>query len=235
MRKYLLVDDNRPLAENLAEILRDRGEEVLVACRGEDALACVRGHRFDALLTDMRMPHMGGAELVHAIRRLDPGLPAIAITAYTGEENLRTARNEGLLAVLSKPVPLPRLFDLLQSAKRHGTVALIEDDEALSDNLVEALRARGFTAITATSVVETDRLGEVAPFVALVDLKVPGGSPGAAMERLAARFPGIPMVVITALSDTHPPQPPRAIFRKPFDTEALLRLVEQLYADRVAR
>ena len=101
MRSYLVVDDNRDFAENLAEILRDGGDDVVVAADGREAAEAVRaGRRFDAILTDMRMPLMGGAELVHEIRRLDPGAAALVITAHVGDDALEAARREGLLAVL---------------------------------------------------------------------------------------------------------------------------------------
>jgi CheY-like chemotaxis protein len=231
MRRYLIVDDNLDFAENLAEILRDRGDEVTVAGGGAAALALLRPGHFDAVLTDMRMPLMGGAEVVHEIRRLDPGLAALVITAHVGDDALEAARREGLLAVLPKPVPLARLLELLGGARRDGLVVVVEDDQKLSDNLCEVLRTRGFAAVTAASVLETDRLGPVEPFVALVDLRVPGGPDGEAMRRLGARFPGLPMIVMSALHD-QAPVPPRSFFRKPFDTGALLAAVERLHVVR---
>ncbi|MBK9518811.1 MAG: response regulator [Anaeromyxobacter sp.] len=231
MRRYLIVDDNRQFAENLAEILRDRGDEVIIAGGGREALDRAATIRFDALLTDMRMPVMGGAELVHEVRRLDPGLAALVITAHVGDDALEAARSEGLLAVLPKPVPVGRLLDLLASARRDGLVVIVEDDQRLSDNLTEALRSRGFAAVTAASVLETERLGPVRPFAALVDLRVPGGPDGEAMRRLGARFPGLPMIVMTGLHDQAPP-PTTAFFLKPFDTGALLDAVGRLHAAR---
>jgi CheY-like chemotaxis protein len=112
MRRYLIVDDNRDFAENLAEILRDSGDEVAIAESGPEALELARGRRFDALLTDMRMPFMGGAELVHEIRRIDPGAAAMVITAHVSDDALEAARREGLLAVLNKPVAVGRCLSL---------------------------------------------------------------------------------------------------------------------------
>jgi DNA-binding NtrC family response regulator len=231
MRSYLVVDDNRDFAENLAEILRDGGDEVVIAEDGLEAAGAVSSRRFDAILTDMRMPLMGGADLVHEIRRVDPGAPALVITAHAGDDALEAARREGLLAVLSKPVDVARLLELLASARRDGLVAVIDDDVRRTDNLCEALRSRGFAAVTAASVVETERLGPVQPFCALVDLRLPGGPDGAAMRALAAKLPGLPMIVVTGC-EVVPPEPHRALFTKPFDTSDLLEAIERLHASR---
>jgi CheY-like chemotaxis protein len=229
MRRYLVVDDNREFAENLAEILRDRGDETAIAGSGAEALALARATRFDALLTDMRMPVMGGAQVVHAIRRIDPGLAALVVTAHVDDRDLESARREGLLAVLPKPVQVELLLKLLALARRDGLVVVVEDDPAMSDNLAEALAARGFAAVTAGSVLETERLGPVRPFCALVDLRVPGGPDGEAMRRLAERHPGLPMIVVTAHGAEMPPLPHHDLFRKPFDTAVLVAAVERLH------
>ncbi len=228
-RRYLVVDDNVAFAENLAEIIADVGDEAVVVDSGARALELAKQERFDALISDMRMPVMNGAELVHRIRRADPALPALVVTAYTADDELAAARQEGLIGVLPKPVPVPRLLELLGAARRNGLVALVEDDASLADNLTEALRLRGFAAVTAHSVTETERLG-VKPFAAVVDLRLPGGADGDAMRRLAAKFPGLPMIVITAHSEAPPPVPSVAFFAKPFDTRALLDTIERLHA-----
>ena len=85
MRRYLLVDDNREFAENLAEIVAEAGAACEIAGSGAEALERVRTGRFDAVVTDMRMPGMGGAAVVHAVRRTDPGLPAVVLTAHAGD------------------------------------------------------------------------------------------------------------------------------------------------------
>jgi len=234
MRRYLVADDNRELAENLAEILRDRGDEALTAANGAEALALVRASRFDAVVTDMRMPGMGGAEALHLIRRADPGLAALVVTAHVGDDDLEAARREGLLAVLPKPVPLARLLPLLDGARRDGLVAIVEDDPAIADELAEALRGRGFAAVTAVSVLDTDHLAALRPCCAMVDLRLPGGPDGEAMRRLAERFPGLPLLVVTAHPAHLPPVPHRGLFGKPFDTAALLAAVERIHADQEA-
>jgi CheY-like chemotaxis protein len=232
MRRYLLLDDNRAFAENIAEILRDSGDHATVVTNGSEALELARASHFDALVTDMKMPGMSGAAAVHHIRRVDPGIAALVITAYPGENDLEAARREGLLAVLPKPVPVHLLMGLLSAARRDGLVALVEDDPALCDNLTEVLRARGFSCATARSVLEADQLSLVKPFAALVDLRLPGGPDGEALRRLRARFPDMPVFVITAYPEGVPLQGVTRVFTKPFDTTALIQALEQAHAAR---
>jgi two-component system, response regulator PdtaR len=233
MRRYLIVDDNVAFAENLAEILRDDGAEAVVAPSGAKALELARNDRFDALVTDMRMPVMNGAQLVHAIRRQDPGLPAIVVTAYTGETDLTDARNEGLLAVLPKPAPIDRLLELLEKARRNGLVAVIEDDLALADNMTELLQERGFSAVTAHSVPQTVMLCGAKPFAAVVDLRMPGGPDGAALRTFSECCPLVPTLVVSAFAnEVKGVKEPAAFFHKPFAPDELLGALERLYGAR---
>ncbi|WP_164019695.1 response regulator [Pyxidicoccus trucidator] len=235
MRQYLLLDDNRAFAENLAEILRDEGNQATVVTSGDEALRLARTTRFDALLTDMRMPGMSGADAVHHLRRVDPGLAAVVITAYPREDDLETARREGLFAVLPKPVPIPTLVGLLSCARRDGLVVLVEDDPALSDNLTELLRSRGFSCVTAASVLDAERIACMEPFAALVDLRVPGGPDGEALRRLRARFPHLPIFIMTAYPDVAPMEGASGVFSKPFDSGVLLQALETVHASRASR
>jgi two-component system, response regulator PdtaR len=232
MRRFLVVDDNLAFAENLAEIIADAGVgEVEIAQSGARALTLIAATRFDAMLTDMRMPKMSGAELIRQARALDPELPVVVVSAFSADEQLTTVVNEGVLSVLPKPVPIARVLDLIGRARRGGVVAVVEDDAALADNLVEALRERGFASIIARSLAETERLAG-AMCVALVDLRVPGGGDGAAMALVADRFPDLPLLVVTAYRGQVAVPADVAIFDKPFDTGRLLDAIENICARR---
>jgi CheY-like chemotaxis protein len=118
MRRVLLVDDNRAFADNLAEILEDDGCDVTQTDDPVRALSVARGRSFDVVITDMRMPSMNGATLVRELHLVDPGLPAIVLTAYSREAELASARDQGLLAVLPKPAPIAQLLALVSGARR---------------------------------------------------------------------------------------------------------------------
>lgn len=227
-RHYLLVDDNEAFADNLAEILRDSGALVDLAHDGATAITLVKQRRYDAMVTDMRMPGMNGAELLCELHKVDQGLPAVLLSAYSQDELLNVAKRDGLLACLSKPQQIPQLVELLRAARRDGAVLLVEDDVALADNLSEALSSRGLTAVTAASVRELERVS-VRPFAVLVDLKLPDAGFGEALERVRARWPGVPTLVMTAFADEADPAGGSDLFHKPFDTATVLRRLEALY------
>lgn len=223
-RKYLVVDDNTAFAENVAEILTDGGAQVEVAAGAAAALTRIRATRFDGVVTDMKMPGLSGAELLRELRRVDPGVPVVLLSAWAGDEQLHAARRLGLLAFLNKAGATPQLLSLLQHARRDATVVLLEDDELLSENLCEALAERGFTVCSAASLDELENL-EVRPLAALVDLRIVGAPDGASLERARDLFPGTPLLVLTgtsiAVSGVE-------VFHKPFDTQLLVARLEAL-------
>jgi two-component system, response regulator PdtaR len=231
MRRYLIVDDNREFAENLAEIVEDGGHHADIADDGHQALALAAATRFDAVITDMRMPEVGGADLVRELRRVDPAIAAIVVTAYTTDDDLGRARQFGLLGILPKPVPIGRLLELLAVAQRDALVAIVEDDAALADNMSEALQARGFSTVVATSLADAERIGAT-PFAAVADMRMPGGADGEAMKRLRRSFPGLPVVVVTGHSEIVRPPDVQGFFFKPFQPEAVLSTLAQLHEAR---
>jgi CheY-like chemotaxis protein len=235
MRCYLLVDDNLAFAENVAEILEDEGAKAAVAGSGEQALALLATRRFDALVTDMMMPSMSGAELLKRMREIEPGLPALVVSAYTSGDELRTACEQGLLAVLSKPVPLKELLHLLECARRDAIVVVVEDDALFADTLADVLRDGGFSPVTVRSLPETERLQGLKPFAALVDLRLPGSADGAALLRIGQLFPSLPRLVMTGFPEAMPvDEEATQIFAKPFSAEMLIRTLDRLHAERAA-
>ncbi|MET0404946.1 MAG: response regulator [Cystobacter sp.] len=194
MRSYLLLDDNLAFAENLAEILRDGGDEATVVTEGPRALSLAGARRFDALLTDMQMPGMSGAVAVRHIRQVDPGLAVVVITAHPRLEDLEAVRQQGLLAVLPKPVPIFPLVELLARARRDALVALLEEEQlARGESLVGQLRSRGFSCVTARSASDAGRLADLRPFAALADPRRPEGAAGEVLRQLRALLPTLPV------------------------------------------
>ena len=119
-RKILLVDDNELNCEIAAEILRESGMVVDMACNGAEAVEMVKKngvHYYDAILMDIRMPVMNGYEAASAIRALpDDGRPVviIALSANAFEEDKQKSLAVGMDAHIAKPVKSAVLLDTLR-------------------------------------------------------------------------------------------------------------------------
>lgn len=124
-RRILVVDDHLELAENIAEILDDAGYATAVAASAEAALARVPSDRFDALVTDFRLPGLSGADLLCALTERGLGLPAVVMSAYTDPVTIATARSAGAQAVLPKPIDIAGLLQALSDILRTGADAAV--------------------------------------------------------------------------------------------------------------
>ena len=149
-RRYLVVDDNQPLAENLAEILETSGAQVDVEVNPLAALRRLQSRRYTALVTDMRMPGLGGAELLAAARQMDPALPALVVTAFIGDADLARVERMGVLATLPKPVPVEMLLQRLEHARRGAVVWVVCGASDRVNKLMEFVREHGCTPMPFT-------------------------------------------------------------------------------------
>jgi CheY-like chemotaxis protein len=114
----LLVDDNRELAENIAELLQDAGHTSVIFIHPIEALACFAPLQYQVAILDCKMPEIDGVELYRRLRKRDPDLPALLITAYDGKDCLLEAASEGIKAVISKPIDLRTFIDTISKFLR---------------------------------------------------------------------------------------------------------------------
>jgi signal transduction histidine kinase/ActR/RegA family two-component response regulator len=107
----LIVDDEPQLVMLLEELAASLGYEPVGFSDPQRALAAVREdpQRFDAVITDERMPGLRGTALARALRELRADLPVILVTAYRIAELDREARRCGVAHILDKPLRLNEL------------------------------------------------------------------------------------------------------------------------------
>jgi two-component system response regulator VicR len=80
-RSILVVDDDRPIAEVLADILCDEGYDVRTAYDGQAALREIERQPVDLILSDVSMPRLGGPALVRRLREQGESTPVILMSA----------------------------------------------------------------------------------------------------------------------------------------------------------
>jgi two-component system response regulator PilR (NtrC family) len=100
--KILIVDDEQSMTQFLGIVLRKEGYQVASTNSGRDALEKVRGESFDAVITDIRMPGMDGLQLLEGIKKIDPTLPVVIMTAYASQQSAIDAVNLGAFQYLIK-------------------------------------------------------------------------------------------------------------------------------------
>jgi PAS domain S-box-containing protein len=124
--RLLLVEDHDSTREVLAQILRRAGHQVRDAGTGREALSLLHtAGPFDALISDLGLPDRSGFDLLREIRVTHPALPAIALSGYGMDEDVKRAKDAGFAAHLVKPIPFDQLRVLLdQIATRLPHVAL---------------------------------------------------------------------------------------------------------------
>jgi len=100
----LLVADDDPVAlALLGEVLTGEGYAVRTASGGEECLRRAAAERFDLAIIDLRMPDLGGLEVVRRLATIQPGVPAIILTAFATIDTAIEAIREGAHDYLSKP------------------------------------------------------------------------------------------------------------------------------------
>ncbi len=114
--RILLADDDRNLREVTRLGLARHGYEVVACASGEEALAAVEGNGFDVVVTDLRMPGIGGMELLRRLQARWPALPVIVLTAYGSIETAVSAMQAGAVDFATKPVDQEALALLVQRA-----------------------------------------------------------------------------------------------------------------------
>ena len=126
--RILIVDDEIDMLRLLKRSLEpDLGCRVETASSGEEAFAMIREQRFDLVLSDMKMPGMGGAELLRQIRELKQGIAVIMMTAYGSIDSAVEAIRAGAYDFIAKPFDHDTLVFRLRKA--------LERNRLISENI----------------------------------------------------------------------------------------------------
>jgi DNA-binding NtrC family response regulator len=99
----LVIDDEAEIREGLELLLKTEGYQVSMADTGQSGLSRLGERPFDLLLLDVSLPDRNGIELLKDIRRQNPDLPIVLITAYGSIEMARAAFKSGAMDYITKP------------------------------------------------------------------------------------------------------------------------------------
>ncbi len=115
----LVIDDESSILESLRILLRNEGFTPHVAQGGRQGLEQIASLSPDIVLTDVRMPNVDGIEVLSAVRRQDPAIPVILMTAQATLQSAVQAVNEGAFYYIQKPFRNDDLIAILRRAAEH--------------------------------------------------------------------------------------------------------------------
>src|SRR5271157_5115293 len=112
-QNILVVDDDLGICKTVSDILRISGFRVTFAISGYEAIESYQQQEFDLVFMDMRMPGLNGLETYRELKSINPSVKVIIMTAYSMEDILTKAKDEGVLSIISKPFRMQGLIDTI--------------------------------------------------------------------------------------------------------------------------
>ncbi|MFH1725743.1 MAG: response regulator [Elusimicrobiota bacterium] len=112
----LVVDDEPGIRDFLAFELGSMGYRVVTAGGGQEALERLKADRFQLVISDVKMPKIGGIEVLEAAKRTDPGIEVIMATGYGSVETAVAAMKKGAYEFIEKPFSVGKLRSIVEQA-----------------------------------------------------------------------------------------------------------------------
>jgi DNA-binding NtrC family response regulator len=130
----LVVDDEQGILDVVGRFARRAGFDVVACSGGREAIAQMRMRRADLVMVDLRMPDVGGLDVLRAIRDADPHCQAVLMTGFATVDTAVEAIKLGAMDYLTKPLDFARLDQLLTSVReeieRRRSLLAMESDLA---------------------------------------------------------------------------------------------------------
>ena len=238
-RRLLIVDDDKQMVRTLVDVVRLHGWEADGAHSGEAAVEAVRAREYAVVLMDVRMTGINGLEAFKAMKAVRPGVRVILMTAYTATEILAEAEREGALRILSKPVALTGLIEILkQTTAVSRGVLVVDDDAAFLKTLRKVLEENGYATFTAGTLDEAlGMLESTSPGAVVLDLRLDGITAPETVLAIKHVSPSVALILCSgysaALDETTSALSARLIharLHKPFSPDALLEILNEVFA-----
>lgn len=116
--RVLIVDDEEELVSTLVERLRLRGIEARGAITGAEALTLIERDNFDVAVVDVKMPGIGGMEVMEGLLTKRPDLQVILLTGRGSEIESEKGLKAGAFAYLMKPIDIEELVKKMREAAK---------------------------------------------------------------------------------------------------------------------
>lgn len=137
MASILVVDDELSMREFLKILLEKEGHTSVTASNSEEALSLLKNKVFDLIISDIKMPDMGGLALLEKIKEKDSETPIVLITAYASPEDAVLAMKNGAYDYITKPFKVDEITNIVKSALTSASSSKKTQKESKSfDNII---------------------------------------------------------------------------------------------------
>jgi DNA-binding NtrC family response regulator len=237
-RRILVVDDDRQMVRTLCDIVRLQGWTPDGAHSGEEAVEAVKAHAYQVVLMDVRMAGINGVDAFKAMKAVRPGIRVILMTAYTAADIIAEAEREGALKVLSKPVVLSGLLEMLEQTREpQKPVLVIANDTGFLGNLQQVLSQRGYETLFAKNLDDALLMLEKKSLpVVVLDLRLKEIAQEDTVLAIRRVNPGVALILCNGqmCEADHPEliegRLIHASLQKPFPPTRLIEILDDLYA-----
>src|SRR4051794_10520678 len=164
--RVLVVDDDEPHAEAVAESLERVGYECVIATSGREGLKLIEEHTFDIVLTDLVMDGVGGLEILGKAKQELPDAEVVILTGHGTIKTAVTAMQAGATTYLTKPLDIGELRTVVDKASQSQRLA--RSNLELRRQLNEKFGFEGVVGNSPLMHAVIDRLRQIAPTSATV-------------------------------------------------------------------
>jgi len=161
--KALVIDDEQIVLDSVSQILTDENYKVDVSLSGREGLNQAIEKEYDIVLTDIRMPDIGGMRVLRDVKRARPSLPVIIMTGYASVKSAVQAMKLGAADYLEKPFEPDQLLKAVELAlDRAATQEPEVQDLIHKEEMIKVLERAASDSEFLTSLLEyaTDALDE---------------------------------------------------------------------------
>jgi two-component system response regulator HydG len=159
--KVLVIDNDPAHAEAMADSLRSIGFECVVATSGSEGAALLGVGTYEIVITDLKMPEMGGLEVLARCKEVQPDAEVILVTGHGTVESAVEAMQRGAFNYLLKPLDLKQLRAVVENAAR--SQYLRRANAELHRRLDERFGFEGVIGNSPQMVDVVNRLQRIAP------------------------------------------------------------------------
>ena len=250
--KVLVVEDDETARRQLSRAIKKEGYQVLMAEDGRAGVEQFKKETPHIIVTDLKMPGMGGLELMHTVRGLSKDVQVIVVTAFGETDTAVAALREGALDYIKKPIDLDALnvalgraserVTALMKSETFPTLLLADDEDKIRERLAKVLDKEGWDVEQVPDGEEAvTKFREKKVDIVLLDIKMPKMDGLQALHEMRKISDDFEAIILTGYGDEN--SAVQALrdgainfLKKPIDLDQMIlavqKALEKLRADR---